>query len=52
MRHDGRSFEGAEPELKTHYNITKTELDPDWQDARPAARAAWDRVDRHWEAKQ
>ena len=51
-RHDGRTFEGAEPELKASYNLTKTELAPDWQNVRPAARAAWDRVDRNWESKQ
>ena len=47
VRHDGRSFDDAEPQLKVDYNLTKTELDPDWQDVRPAARAAWDRVDRY-----
>ena len=47
VRHDGRSFDDAEPQLKVDYNLTKTELDPDWQDVRPAARAAWDRVDRN-----
>jgi hypothetical protein len=52
VRHDGRTFEEAEPELKVDYNLTKTELDPDWLDVRPAARAAWDRVDRTWKAKQ
>ena len=52
VRHDGRSFEEAEPELLAEYILTKSELDPDWQDIRPAARAAWDRVDRNWNAKQ
>ena len=51
VRHDGRSFEGAEPELKADYNLTKSELDPGWKNIRPAARAAWDRVDRNWTAK-
>lgn len=46
VRNDGRSFEAAEFELKAGYNLTKSELDPDWQDIRPAARAAWDRVDK------
>lgn len=41
MRHDGRTFEEAEPELKVDYDLTKSELDPDWQDVRPAARGAW-----------
>ncbi len=52
VRHDGRSFDEAEPELKADYNLTKSELDPDWQDVRPAARAAWDRVDRNWKANE
>jgi hypothetical protein len=38
--------------LKAHYNFTKTELDPEWQEVRPAAMSAWDRVDRNWKAKQ
>jgi hypothetical protein len=46
--HDGRSFDEAEPALKSSYNLGKGELDPVWQDVRPAARAAWDRADRHW----
>jgi hypothetical protein len=52
VRHDGHTFEEAEPELKADYNLTKTELQPDWLDVRLAGRAAWDRVDRTWNAKQ
>lgn len=52
VRHDGRSFEEAEADLKAEYNLTKSELDPDWKDVRPAARAAWERVDRNWKANQ
>lgn len=52
VRHDGRTFEEAEHDLKSDYNFTKTELDPAWQDVSPAARVAWDRVDRNWKAKQ
>ena len=52
VRHDGRSFEEAEPELMVDYDLTKTELDPGWQDVRPAACAAWNRVDGNWKAKQ
>jgi hypothetical protein len=51
VRHDGRTFEEAEPELMVEYNLANSELDPDWQEVRPAARAAWDRVDRNWQAK-
>lgn len=52
VRHDGRSFDAAEPELKAAYNLAKTDLGADWQDVSPAARAAWDRVERNWKAKQ
>jgi len=51
VRHDGRTFEQAEAELKAGYNFTRSELDPSWLEIRPAARAAWDRVDRNWKAK-
>jgi Glycine zipper len=50
VRHDNRSFEQAEPELKADYMLGKSELDPEWLDVRTAARAAWDRVDRSWHA--
>jgi len=48
VRHDGRTFDAAEPELKTSYNSTRTELDPEWVDVRAAARSAWNRVDHGW----
>lgn len=47
VRHDGRKFEEAELELAAEYSRNKTELQPDWQMVQPAARAAWDRVDRN-----
>ncbi len=49
VRHDGRSFEEAEPELKAAYELAKSELGAGWQDVRPAARAAWNRVDLYWQ---
>ncbi len=52
VRHDGRTFEAAEPELKVNYNLTKSETDPDWRDMRPAARAAWNRVDLNLKAEK
>ncbi len=52
VRHDGRSFAEAEPELRAEYNRTRSELDPSWHDVAPAAHAAWNRVDRNWKAKQ
>jgi hypothetical protein len=45
VRHDGRSFEEAEPALIAGYNAGKTALYPDWSAVRPAAKAAWERVD-------
>ena len=52
VRHDGRAFEEAEPELKAEYKLTQSELDPEWNEVRSAARAAWDRVDRHRSSNQ
>ena len=48
VRYDGRTFEDAEPQLKAEYARAKAVLDRGWLDVRPAARAAWDRVDRSW----
>jgi len=52
VRHDGRTFLEAEPALMAEYSRTKSELDPTWQDVRPAAHAAWNRVDRNWKVRQ
>lgn len=52
VQHDGRTFDEVEPTLMTEYALTKSELDPAWKDISPAARAAWNRVDRTWQAKQ
>jgi hypothetical protein len=52
VRHDGRSFEVAEHELKENYNRGKSELDPEWHELGPAARAAWNRVDLYWKVGQ
>jgi hypothetical protein len=46
VRHSGRSFLEAEPELMRGYLVSRSELDPTWADMRPAAQAAWTRVDR------
>jgi hypothetical protein len=48
VRYDGRSFEDAESDLMASYNATKTEMYPEWHEVRPAARAAWNRVDLGW----
>lgn len=52
VHHGGRTFDEAESEMKSSYDLTKSELDPAWQDLRPAAHAAWDRAERSWKAKQ
>ena len=52
VRHHGKRFEVVESEMKTHYELTKAEHDPSWLDVRPAARAAWDRVDLYWKVGQ
>ena len=49
VRHSGRPFEVAEHELKANYNLTTSELDPEWHEVRPAARAALNRVDLYWQ---
>jgi hypothetical protein len=51
VRHDGRSFDEAEPALKSSYDLGRSELDPDWQEVRPAAHAAWVRADKGWQGK-
>ena len=50
--HDGRSFSEAEPALRSSYNLGKGELDPEWQEVREAARAAWDRVEERRKTKR
>jgi hypothetical protein len=52
VRHDGRKFEEVEPDLASDYTRSKTEIQPDWQTVKPAARAAWDRVDSNLKMKQ
>ncbi len=46
VRMDGRSFDAAEADLKSSYLATKSEMAPGWQEVRPAAKAAWNRVDQ------
>ena len=50
VHNDGRTFDEAEADLRANYISTNTELDPDWQEISPAARAAWMRVDSGWRA--
>ena len=49
VRHDGRTFEQAEPELKSAYKLAQSGIGSGWQNVRPAARAAWNRVDLYWQ---
>jgi hypothetical protein len=48
VRNDGRAFDAAEGDLKISYDLGRSELDPTWLEIRPAAQAAWNRVDRSW----
>lgn len=50
VRHDGRSFVAAEADLRASYNAIRSELEPEWHEVRPAALAAWSRVDRGMKA--
>ena len=45
MRHDGRGFDELDADLQQDY-LRLQSNDMAWDEARPAARAAWDRVDR------
>jgi hypothetical protein len=43
-RHEDHSFEHAEPELMRDWDHVKGMSSLTWEDARPAARDAWQRV--------
>jgi hypothetical protein len=45
-RHEGKRYEEVEPELQREYEVRCGEDGLCWEDARPATRDAWDRVDR------
>lgn len=45
-RHEGKRFEDVESELESSYTSGRGQSKLDWQQARPATRAAWDRVDK------
>ncbi|MBW8368087.1 MAG: hypothetical protein K0M70_09545 [Arenimonas sp.] len=42
----GRTFEQAEPELRSSYEASRGKSRLEWEDARVATRAAWHRVER------
>jgi uncharacterized protein (TIGR02271 family) len=46
LGNSGRSFDDLEDEFKTDYDLNKGQSSLDWKEARPAARAAWDRLDQ------
>jgi len=43
-RHSGRSFDEVEDDVKASYERSRGSSRLDWMSARPATRAAWDRV--------
>jgi len=43
-RHAGRSFDDVEDEIRASYEQSRGSSKLDWTTARPATRAAWDRV--------
>ncbi|MEO7761579.1 MAG: hypothetical protein ABIS68_06680 [Casimicrobiaceae bacterium] len=45
VRHDGKRFDDVESELRAEYARAKGEPNPDWEQGRLAARAAWDRIE-------
>lgn len=42
--HTGRTFDELEPEFRTQYERNRGQSRVDWDRAKPAVRAAWDRV--------
>jgi hypothetical protein len=51
-RFDGRKFEDVDAYLQADYERCKTSGAPDWQEAKLAARAAWDRIDHTWSIRK
>ena len=49
-RYAGRMFDDLEGGLRANFEQTKGKSRLDWMSAKPAARAAWDRVDKHGNA--
>ncbi len=47
VRHEGRSFDDAESDLTADYDQNRNKSDPDWNEIKPAARAAWNRVEQN-----
>jgi hypothetical protein len=45
VKYDGRAFDDVEDDLASDYERFRGN-DMTWEEARPASRAAWDRVDK------
>ena len=45
-----RTFDEAEPDMRSNWDATKGESKLSWERARPASRAAWDRVEKSRQA--
>ena len=45
-RHQGRTFEEAEPDLRAEYERSRGGSPLTWEESRDAVRAAWHRLDR------
>jgi hypothetical protein len=44
-RYEGRKFEDVESKLRADYERSRSQSNPDWDQGRLAAKAAWDRID-------
>ena len=44
-QYGSRRFDEVEPELKTQWGAAGTQSQLDWENAKPAARDAWDRIE-------
>ena len=44
-QHAGKDFDAVEPQLRKQFEAGASAKSLDWQQARPAVRAAWDRAD-------
>ncbi|MFY2763175.1 hypothetical protein [Arenimonas sp. MALMAid1274] len=46
VRYDGKTFDEVEADLQRDYGTARGNSKLEWQHARPATRAAWDRLER------
>lgn len=45
-RYNGKTFDEVEADLQRDYTTARGQSALEWKDARPATRAAWDRIER------